>query len=205
MGGPLSGRRRWKNYGYVEEFLSLGVNNLNRAGCLKPGSNSRWQWTRDGEVSAWIDILRVGYDYLDLSYPTINAEGLQDDVRQTICLVRVPCNFGGNRVYFRCVSAKNGPRCRKLVTKLYRVGRYFHCRHCHRLAYSSQSDDEMSRIHRRRNKIERRLGGKGRTSRRPKGMWHKTYDRLLEELIDVEIQFEEAFALGAARILGRLK
>jgi hypothetical protein len=202
MGGPLSGRRRWKNYGSVEQHLSLDVNNLNRAGSLKPGSKGHWRWIRDGEVSAWIDILRVGYDYLDLSYPAINAEGLQYDVRQTICLVRVPCNFGGNRVYFRCVSKKNGPRCQKLVTKLFRVGLYFHCRHCERLSYESQSKDVWERAYRRTVKIRMRLGAEP-GSFKPKGMHWRTFEKLKDELFKAEAKREERFALFEARFSAR--
>jgi len=68
--------------------------------------------------------------------------------------------------------------------KLHGPGRYFLCRHCYRLAQASQSENVWDRLLRRANKIRHRLGGDaGMASplRKPKGMWRRTYERLVEE------------------------
>jgi hypothetical protein len=198
MGGFLSGQQRWRNHGTVEATRELDMSQLKRAGCLEPGWQGTWQSTINGSASDPVD-LRVGFDHMDVGFWTLDARGKQHKTRQTINIVRERCRFGGNRKYFLCPG---GVHCGRRVTKLYWiVGGYILCRHCHRLAYASQSENELGRARRSLEKIERRLGEEGR----PKGMWRKTYDRLVEELIDVEMQFEEAFTLGAARLLTRLK
>jgi hypothetical protein len=67
-------------------------------------------------------------------------------------------------------DVRSGPEtdCGRLVTKLYGPGRYFLCRHCYRLAYARQSQDELGRLRRRANKAWQRFGGDpGTTSEFP--------------------------------------
>ncbi|MCW6512974.1 hypothetical protein [Lichenifustis flavocetrariae] len=94
------------------------------------------------------------------------------------------------------------------MVKLYGAGRYFLCRHCYRLAHASQSEDSLDRARRRSNTIRTRLGGEaGPLStfpQRPKGMWNRTYERLLDKAIEADVQAEELFAAEAARLLARL-
>lgn len=98
--------------------------------------------------------------------------------------------------------------CRQRVVKLYGAGRYFLCRHCYRLAHASQSEGALDRALRRVNKMKQRLGGEpglvAPFPPKPKGMWGRTYQRLREQAFDAEMLAEEAFALGAERLLGRI-
>jgi hypothetical protein len=45
--------------------------------------------------------------------------------------------FGGLRWWFICPLTVNGVACGRRVGKLYLLGRYYGCRHCHGLTYTS--------------------------------------------------------------------
>ena len=80
-----------------------------------------------------------------------------------------------------------------------RAGR-FACRHCQRVAYSSQSEDVLQRTWLKQRKLEARLGEDWQ--QRPKGMRHATYERLLDRLHDCEVQRDMAFCERAGRLFG---
>ena len=90
-------------------------------------------------------------------------------------------------------------RCPRRVAVLYLRQGVFACRHCQRVAYSSQSDDALDRMWRKQAKIEGRLVDNWR---RPKGMRQCTYQRLIGTLNDCEERRENAFAVFAARLFG---
>jgi hypothetical protein len=75
-----------------------------------------------------------------------------------------------------------GVSCGRRVAKLYLKGRYFLCRHCHHLAYSSQQEAHRNAALRRCQKIRQKLGGTANMTKpfpgKPKGMHWKTYLRL---------------------------
>ena len=207
MGGFGSGRSSGFGRDKVESCRSLDVNRLHQAGYLAPGWRGGWQWTRDGEQTASID-LRVENDQVTLSYRVRIVGGEWEDVRESIDIVRVPCRFGGRRPYFLCPGVVNGIPCGRRVAKLYGPGRYFLCRHCYRLAYASQSEGTWDRTLRRANKIRMRLGGEpGMASpfpERPKGMWRRTYARLCKQAFETEMVADEAFVIRAERLLSRV-
>ncbi len=208
MGGFGSGRRSGAGRDKVEACRSIDVNQLCKTGCLRPGWVGGWQWTRDGERVAWIN-LRAETDRLHLSYRVRFGGGEWKDVEETVRIVRTPCRFGGNRPYFLCPGVVNGTACSRRVAKLYGSGRYFLCRHCYHLVHASQSEGEWDRALRRANKIRQRLGGDPGMAapfpKRPKGMWRRTYDRLHAEAFDAEMRAEDAFEIQAAQLLARIK
>ena len=69
------------------------------------------------------------------------------------CIVRVPCRFGGSRAYFMCPGNGNGVECGRRVAKLHQLTRYFLCRHCNRLMYTSQNESQWELAIRRANKM----------------------------------------------------
>src|SRR3954471_21650009 len=202
MGGLGSGRPSGSGRNTVESCRSLDINELQRTGCLEPGWAGGWQWTRDGERVAWIN-LRAEVDRLHLTYRVHSAGEDWQDVHETVRIVRVPCRFGGSRPYFICPGAVNGVPCCRRVAKLYGAGRFFLCRHCYGLAYASQREDDMDRALRRANKIRGRLGGRpGMTSTfpdRPRGMWRRTYERLEKSVYVAEQRADEALAVRVER------
>jgi len=198
MGGIGSGRIAGFGRTCVEEVKALDINRLNRAGCLKPGISAITSWTRNGIADGSVrHVARA--DGLVLSY----SWRAYDDPPEAVCafvpIIWTPCNFGGQRPWFAC------PRCGRKVAKLYGVGRRFLCRHCHRLPHASQSEDEIGRSFRRADRIRRRIdpdSSRGDFPRRPKGMWRRTYDRLLAELIAAEDAAEAGFLAKAAWFRG---
>ena len=58
------------------------------------------------------------------------------------------------------------------------------CRHCHNLAYSSQTEDRANRAARKSRKIIEKLGGDPYSEffpDKPKGMHWRTYNRFIRE------------------------
>ena len=110
------------------------------------------------------------------------------------------CHFGGQRAYFLC-------RCHRCVVKLYRAGPRFLCRHCYRLAFTSQSETRLERAERGARKIRTRLGGEPDTGLpppgKPKGVHRATCDRLLQHLAEAEDEVDESLALIAMRLMAR--
>jgi hypothetical protein len=143
-----------------------------------------------------------------LSYRVnINGSGWED-VTETVRIVRVPCRFGGTRPYFICPGVLKGMTCGRRVGKLYGPGRYFPCRHCCRLAHTSQSENASDRALRRANKGRKRLCGAAGTDApfpdKPKGMWRRTYERMREQASVAETVADRAFVIRAERLLTRI-
>lgn len=207
MGGLGSGRPSGSGRSRTEDCRSLDVNRLHREGCLHPGWAGGWSWTVDGERVAWIG-LRAELDRLRLVYRVRIGGGDWEDIVESVHIARVPCGYGGARPYFFCPGVVNGKVCGGRVAKLYGPDRYFLCRHCYRLAYSSQSEGALDRALRRANTIRQRLGSDpGLASPfpdRPKGMWRRTYERLCDRTFEIEMRAEEAIEARLARVNQRI-
>jgi hypothetical protein len=123
---------------------------------------------------------------------------------ETIPIVHLPCRFGGNRAYFICPGPGDGTDCGRRSTKLHLSARLFLCRRCNKLSYRSQYEQSWQRALRRANKIKQRLGidvGIGDPfPEKPKGMWTRTFDYLIVEMLETEILAYE----GQANILKRV-
>ena len=207
MGGLGSGRPSGSGRGTVEGCRSIDVNKLHRDGCLRAGWKGGWQWSRDGETVASIN-LRTEYDLLHLSYRWRIGDSAWEDVAETVRIVRVDCRFGGARPFFICPGIVNGITCGRRVAKLYGPGRYYLCRHCYRLAHTSQSEGAWERTLRRARKIRQRLGGSPSLATpiplKPKGMWWRTYERLRRQSDLYDRRADVAFTIQAGRLLARI-
>lgn len=179
MGGMGSGRRWY--YGAnntTSDYRSLDVRRWQRDGLLTPGRAFGWQWSRDGEVVASIQV-RVETGRVYLIYRQRSGGDWKDE-NYPVWLDWTPCNLGGQRPWFRCPARGCGRR----VAILYGGG-IFACRHCYRLAYPSQRETWDDRATRRADRIRARLGwepgilnGEGL---KPKGMHWRTFDKLVAE------------------------
>lgn len=208
MGGLGSGRPSGFGRGTVESCRSIDVNRLHREGCLKDGWIGGWEWTRDGEKVASIN-LRTENDWLHLNYRYRIGASEWEHVAESVRIVRVRCRYGGARPFFICPGVVNGIGCGRRVAKLHGPGRYFLCRHCYRLAYASQREDAVDRAQRRAGKLRQRLGGDLGSAapfpQKPQRMWRRTYRRLREQAVDAETRADEAFELQALHLLARIE
>ena len=134
-------------------------------------------WSRGNEETGSVGY-RIEADRMVLNYRHRPHGGEWEQVEQTISFDRTPCNYGGQRTWFLC------PRCWKRVAVLYGTGKYFFCRCCYDLTYSSQQESKLDRLMRKARKIRERMGGSASLSDsfpdKPKNMHWKTYWRLRE-------------------------
>lgn len=179
MGGRGSGRQfRWDAKRTTESLHSIDMRRLKKWGSLEPGRSGTLSWSNNGKQTA-----SVGYkmenDRMILNYRYRSNGGESEPVEQTINFDRTPCNYGGHRMWFLC------PRCFKRVAVLYGPGKYFLCRHCLDLAYTSQQENLPMRLTNKAQKIRKRLGASLRTNEpiwdKPKGMHWNTFERLKRE------------------------
>jgi hypothetical protein len=131
----------------VEDCRHLEANRLMREGILKAGvwHHGGWAWFRDEERKEKTS--SIGYEVntqdaaprMRLSY-TLTKKG--EPVDYSIALATTQPRLGGVRWWFICPLVANGRPCNRRVGKLYLPpgGRYFGCRHCYDLAYTSSQE-----------------------------------------------------------------
>jgi hypothetical protein len=174
MGGRRSGRH-WgeQTKGKIEQYPMLDVRRLQRLGLLQPGRSFPQNWSRNGRLAATI-ILTAFDDRVFLSHERCEAGAVGKREQYPVLLEWTSCHYGGRRAWFHCPVSGCGRR----VATLYGNG-IFACRHCHRLAYSSQRIPAWSRALRCAQAIRRRLGGNANMydpfPERPQGMHAQTY------------------------------
>ena len=152
MGGPGSGNRwRYGAKSTTDDYRTLDVRRWAREGVLRPGYWGGWQWTRDGETVASIQ-MRPEQDRVILIYRHRSGDVEWKDEQYPVRIVRTPCNLGGSRAWFICPAVGCGRR----VAVLYGGG-IFACRHCYRLAYASSREDAGDRATRRADRLRARL------------------------------------------------
>jgi hypothetical protein len=147
MGGSGSGNHyHWWRDGkktVVEDCLSIDANRWKREGILKAGvrlsGSSRWTYPSGSgfAVNFEVDTLDLAAPSARLWYWTSTQQQESADYRVRLTATR-PC-FGGLRWWFLCPLIVNDWACGRRVGKLYLPpgGRYFGCRHCHELTYTS--------------------------------------------------------------------
>ena len=178
MGGYSSGRRGGKST--TNDMHVLDIRKIQRAGLLVPGRSFGWQWTRNGEKIASIN-LRTDYDAplskVTLDYRTRPHGGEWKDMNYPVYVSWTGCNYGGQRVWWLCPARGCGRR----VAVLY-GGSVYACRHCHKLAYSTQHEQAHDRAGSRADTIRKRLGWEpgilNGNGGKPKGMHWRTFARL---------------------------
>ncbi len=182
MGGSGSGNwYRFDSKPLVEDCLSLDVRYLNREGCLTPGKSSYLEWRGGNNI-----VIETTMEAIELFYGISRNEQPREDVHIEVPLSWTSCNYGGKRPWFICP----GKGCGRRVAKLYLAGKYFLCRHCHDLVYSSQRERREFRLQNKAQKICRRLGANNCNDlfgiSKPKGMHQRTYEMLVEEAEELE-------------------
>jgi hypothetical protein len=143
MGGYGSGFRGVSKR-TVEGCLTLSAGKLMTLGKLKPNFSTfngslTWTNTHTSEALASIGIdTDAGDDSgtVRLHYTRKNAG---ESVDYSVRIVATPLPWGGVRWWFICPLVVNERPCGRRVGKLYLPGggKYFGCRHCYNLTYTS--------------------------------------------------------------------
>lgn len=180
----------------TDTMLRLDVRQLQRSGVLARGHRFSWQWKTRDRVDATIDCL-AAVDRVLLDYRVRDPGGEWASLRYPVLLDWTPCTFGGRRLWWRCPTSGCGRRVAVLFG-----GRMFACRHCHRLAYRSQSESAADRAIRRAEGIRARLGWEpgvlNSPEEKPKRMHWRTFERLVHE-------HDECKRLAVGTVLAQLE
>lgn len=196
MGGMGSGRRNQGGKDTTSDMRALDVRRLQRDGLLTPGLAFGWNWSRNGETVASIQ-MRTEAERVILNYRSRSNGGDWKAMEYPVRLEWTGCNLGGKRAWFLCPAQGCGRR----VAILY-GGSVFACRHCHKLNYQCQRETDDDRAVRRADKIRARLkwdaGILNGTGWKPKGMHWRTFKRLKAE----HDAFVNAALAGMAERLG---
>ena len=193
-GGSRFGAGRPSYRAKAEQLQRVDIRDWHRLGRLWAGATFTWSWNRGGDPSGSIGVQVLGSTSLALQYNVTDHDGQKRDASQTVRIAHTPCHYGKERPWFAC------PVCQRRAGLLYMRFSRFACRHCQRVAYASQSCGVLDRTWRKQSKLEARLG---ENWRRPKGMRHHTYDRIMDLLGDCEYRRDVAFCDLAARMMGR--
>ena len=185
----------------TEDYRALDVRKVNRAGRLQPGSVCSWEWSRNGNVLASIH-MKAGFDRVTLDYRQKTNGSDWKDVSYPVRLVYTPCNMGGQRVWWQCPAAGCGRR----VAVLYGGTGIFACRHCYRLVYRSQRDNNaFGPADKLREKLGWVAGVAHPPGGKPKGMHWRTYHRLMQDYVRHAHRAMEDTSEILTRMTGRLK
>jgi hypothetical protein len=139
--------------GTVEDCQVLDVNRWTRQGVLKAGGRfaGSWRWAyRDGSafsVNYETNTLDPSSPFVRLWYSWVRrSTGEQDSADYLVKLTTTRPQFGGVRWWFICPLVASGHPCNRRVGKLYKPpnNRYFGCRHCHDLTYTSCQESHQN-------------------------------------------------------------
>lgn len=175
----FNSQNRKKGKSRTDEVRSLDVRSLQRDGLLTPGRHFDSNWKINGKTVATIHI-RTEVDQLIFNYLRQASDGDWKPMEYLVRLQWTECTYGGRRAWFMCPAQG----CRRRVAKLYLDGgEIVACRHCNRLAYACQREEDDYRAMRQADKIRDRLGwGVGILNGRcgkPTGMHWSTFERLM--------------------------
>jgi hypothetical protein len=211
MGGFGSGRYRWSSRDTVEDwrYRSFGIKDWVDRGLVQPGHAFTQIWlSKDRRPAASIDVhistvspvnrhLAVLLsdrsavpDRLQAVLKYRAGRGREElrDIEEAVWLDTRPCGFKGQRLQLIC------PGCGCRIAELYPDGVHFRCRKCCGLGYRSQRKGREARGLEKAARIKQQLGGSGAYAdpvpERPKGMHHRTYERLCNEAEKAELPYQ---------------
>ena len=188
MGGIGSGNwYRWNKQTTVEQSKRIDIRYLNRDGVLYNDvgySGKRvLHWSRGDEPAGHIDYY-VYPSHILLRYRFRQYGEEWEPVEQKISLTQTECHFGGSRQWFLC------PCCHNRVAILCGEGKYFFCRKCYDLPYSSQIESDIDRLIRKKEKIGNKIFKGGEPWQRKKGLHKSTFNRELEKYWELDDQID---------------
>ena len=195
MGGPGSGRYwHYDSKETTDCYRVLDIRRINRDDLLTPGKSFRLNWKFGGQILASVDI-RTGFHRLILSYRHCRSGEEWIDKCYPVDIDWTPCNFGGWRPWFCC------PHCYGRVVKLYIGSSGLGCRKCYRMTYASTRTDAVTRVWRKQEKLEAKLIDDGDQYQKPKGMHWRTFNRIVDQINELELEKDRQFIIGVRRIM----
>jgi hypothetical protein len=200
MGGHGSGGHNSEGRITTDQTMRLDVRELRRHGCLIPGRQGSIEWTlHDGSRASMA--FNAHSDEIELRWTQSDTvSGEVKSMADWLALEWRPCRFGGVQPFFAC-------DCGALALALYLRDGRFCCRACAGVVYASQNERQLHRTRRAAQKIRYRLGGSSSPDdgipERPKGMWRRTYDRMVARLIAAEEAEAEALLPIMQKMLAR--
>lgn len=177
-----------------------------RTGKAVPGQwlSGTLSWSRGdhpaGSISYQADMRDLEAAELRLEYWRGEAPD-REHVKQTVRLIYTQPNYGGRRWWMICPYRHNR------VGKLYlpNGGDRFAGRQAWRLGYHSQRVAHRDRPFEKLFRLQKKLGcdqGWGGLITRPKGMWHKTFDRHWDHYLDLDDECAAEMAMLVNRLSG---
>lgn len=190
MGGFGSGRHGGRPTADASRRIDLAW--MFRTGRAKAGAHlfGSLYWTCGGEPSGSITYTAImdtpGEERLELTFTRGSGDD-REHVRQTVRLCFTRPQYGGKRWWMIC------PYRHIRVGKLYLPpgGDRFASRQAWRLGYQCQRDAARDRPFERLFRLQKKLGsyqGWEAGLQRPKGMWHRTFERHLERYWELDAQ-----------------
>jgi len=174
----------------TDQYRQVDIREFERS-ALEPGASSSYRWVSTsgldkGETTASISIRCKSRHRLRFKYTISPKVGSgEEDFDYPVSLDWTPCNFGGERPWFRCP----GQGCNRRCAILY-GGEVFVCRECRDLTYRrcQISGDDFKVARHKARKLANRYDGDvdcepflWSLASKPKGMHWDTWRDLLEE------------------------
>lgn len=165
------GRYYWDKKTTVEECKSISTTFLKEHDYFCGWRAGGMQWTRNGEETGSIGFVVSVQGWtgeIHLQYTQTQREsGEKESLDYPVRLAATPCHFGGKRWWFICPLVVSGSACNRRVGKLYLGGgKYFGCRHCYNLTYTScqEHDARVDWFRKHPDALLRALKGNSRAS-----------------------------------------
>ena len=164
-------------HGIVENYSSIGVNELHRNGAFGHGT------IQFPYVTFRIPALSM----MRTNYASVDVQFTKDRRWQSIPVRWTRCHFGGRRPWFECP-------CGRRVAALYYAGFCFGCRQCLDLIYECQRRSQNGRRYLRLAKLRARCGASSSNIEqfpsRPAGMRKRTDFKLKSqaELLELKLR-----------------
>ena len=143
MGGFGSGpQRRGGKKWTVEACRTLDTRDLIRLELMAPGLRSGSLHWGEGEKRSTVGYSLAVEEASAILRPTYRIVRSGEQMDYSIRMETTPCHFGGLRWWFICPLVVSGVACGGRVRKLYLPGRYFGCRKCLDLTYTSTQESD---------------------------------------------------------------
>ncbi len=183
MGGYGSGGHNRKCI-TVESCARIDAGMLRKAGAFRGTGAWTWHWSKFGSCVCDTSVISINDPSRIII--TIHRDGIYNS--QFVGVSTTNCHYGKSRFWLHC------PVCNKRVFRLYlpidavykdEPVMTFACRSCYACTYNQRSMRSLDRYQSQAMQIQQHLGDTSTfwdtPPHRPKGMWHRTYERFYDK------------------------